>query len=209
MSIITDSPSQNGSFIERLIEKCGRNPFIVCVFLLGAIGLGLWSIRRVPLDAVPDLSDTQVIINTSWTGRSPELIEDQVTYPIVTSLLGAPKVKYVRGLSMFGESFVYVVFKDGTDLYWARTRVLEYLQQIAGRLPPPRPVPEPSRRPVRRRGVRSDRDGRAGGVGPLRLTRRSARKAPCRFSRSLFSKTGLGNHSGSRHEAFPAVPMDA
>src|SRR5258706_4578274 len=90
--------------------------------------------RTIPLDAIPDLSDTQVIIYSRWD-RSPDIIEDQVTYPIITSLLGAPRVKTIRGFSDFGFSYVYVIFEDGTDLYWARSRVLEYLSKIQGRLP--------------------------------------------------------------------------
>jgi Cu(I)/Ag(I) efflux system membrane protein CusA/SilA len=102
--------------------------------LLLTVG-GIWSLRHVPLDALPDISDVQVIVHTSWTGQPPDIIEDQVTYPIVTSLLAAPHVKAVRAQTMFGDSYVYVVFEDGTDLYWARSRVVEYLQQIGGRLP--------------------------------------------------------------------------
>ena len=122
--------------IEKTIEYCAKNRFLV---FLGVFLLTLWgivSIERVPLDAIPDLSDVQVIIYTPWEGRSPDLIEDQVTYPIVTALISAPKVKAVRGLTDFGFSYVYVIFEDGTDIYWARSRVLEYMQQIAGKLPP-------------------------------------------------------------------------
>jgi Cu(I)/Ag(I) efflux system membrane protein CusA/SilA len=90
---------------------------------------------QTPIDALPDISDTQVIVYTTWPGRSPDLIEDQITYPIVTALLSAPKVTVVRGFSDFGYSYVYVLFKDGTDIYWARSRVLEYMNQLAGRLP--------------------------------------------------------------------------
>ncbi len=96
---------------------------------------GIWSLRRIPLDALPDISDVQVIVHTAWAGQPPSLIEDQVTYPIVTKLLAAPHVKAVRAQTMFGDSYVFVVFEDGTDLYWARSRVLEYMQQITGRLP--------------------------------------------------------------------------
>jgi Cu(I)/Ag(I) efflux system membrane protein CusA/SilA len=96
---------------------------------------GIWAMRRIPLDALPDISDVQVIIHTAWNGEPPDIIEDQVTYPIVTALLAAPHVKGVRAQTMFGDSYIYVVFEDGTDLYWARSRVLEYLQQIQGRLP--------------------------------------------------------------------------
>src|ERR1700694_2694964 len=96
---------------------------------------GIWALRHIPLDALPDISDVEVIIHTPWAGQPPSIIEDQVTYPIVTSLLAAPHVKAVRAQTMFGDSYVFVVFEDGTDLYWARSRVLEYMQQITGRLP--------------------------------------------------------------------------
>ncbi|MBU6481469.1 MAG: CusA/CzcA family heavy metal efflux RND transporter [Nitrospirae bacterium] len=121
--------------IARLIEGSARNPVLVllCVLLLG--GWGAWAVSQVPLDAIPDLSDVQVIIYTEWQGRSPTLIEDQVTYPIVTSLLAGPRVKRVRGVSEYGVSYVYVIFEDRTDLYWARSRVLEYLQKLTGKLP--------------------------------------------------------------------------
>ena len=121
--------------ISRIIEWCEKNRFLV---FTGAILLslaGLWSLQRIPLDALPDISDVQVIIHTEWAGEPPNVIEDQVTYPIVSSLLAAPHVKAVRAQTMFGDSYVFVVFEDGTDLYWARSRVTEYLQQIAGRLP--------------------------------------------------------------------------
>lgn len=121
--------------IARLIEGSARNPVLVilCVLLLGA--WGVWAVSQVPLDAIPDLSDVQVIIYSEWQGRSPTLIEDQVTYPIVTSLLAGPRVKRVRGVSEYGVSYVYVIFEDRTDLYWARSRVLEYLQKLTGKLP--------------------------------------------------------------------------
>jgi Cu(I)/Ag(I) efflux system membrane protein CusA/SilA len=99
-----------------------------------AVAYGVYTVRHIPVDAIPDLSDTQVVVYSRWD-RSPDIIEDQVTYPIVTALLGAPNVKTIRGLSDFGYSFVYVIFKDGTDLYWARSRVLEYLSKIEGSLP--------------------------------------------------------------------------
>src|SRR6185369_14344839 len=121
--------------IERLIAACARRPAFTVIAVLIAGGLGVAAIGHTPLDAIPDLSDTQVIISTEWMGRSPDLIEDQITYPIVTALRAAPGVQYVRGLSMIGDSFVYVVFKDGVDLYWARSRVLEYLSSIRNRLP--------------------------------------------------------------------------
>lgn len=121
--------------IARVIAWCARNPFLVFTASLLLTAAGIWSLQRVPLDALPDISDVQVIIHTSWSGEPPNVIEDQVTYPIVTALLTAPKVKNVRAQTMFGDSYVYVVFEDGTDLYWARSRVNEYLQQIAGKLP--------------------------------------------------------------------------
>ena len=121
--------------IERLIAWCARNRALTLAVILVAAGFGVRAFRSTPLDAIPDLSDTQVIVSTEWMGRSPDIIEDQVTYPIVTALRGVPGVQYVRGLSMIGESFVYVVFKDGVDLYWARSRVLEYLSAIQSRLP--------------------------------------------------------------------------
>ena len=122
--------------LSRLIEGSARNPILVilCVVLLASGGL--WAGLQVPLDAVPDLSDVQVTIYTEWQGRSPTLVEDQVTYPIVTSLLAGPKVKRVRGVSEYGVSYVYVIFEDRTDLYWARSRVLEYMQKLTGKLPP-------------------------------------------------------------------------
>ena len=121
--------------IERLIEGSARNPVLVILFVLLLASWGLWAGFQVPLDAVPDLSDVQVTIYTEWPGRSPTLIEDQVTYPIVTSLLAGPKVKRVRGVSEYGVSYVYVIFEDRTDLYWARSRVLEYMQKLTGKLP--------------------------------------------------------------------------
>ncbi len=121
--------------ISRTIAWCARNPFLVFTGAILLAVAGVWSLKRVPLDALPDISDVQVIIHTHWPGEPPDVIEDQVTYPIVTALLSAPHVKNVRAQTMFGDSYVFVVFDDGTDLYWARSRVSEYLQQIAGRLP--------------------------------------------------------------------------
>ncbi len=122
--------------ITKLIEFSAKNKFIIFIFTFFAIAAGIWALKNTPLDAIPDLSDVQVIIYTEWAERSPTLVEDQITYPIVTSLLAAPKVKVVRGFSFFGVSFVYVIFEDGTDIYWARTRVLEYMQGVSGKLPP-------------------------------------------------------------------------
>ncbi|HSU19674.1 MAG TPA: CusA/CzcA family heavy metal efflux RND transporter [Acidobacteriaceae bacterium] len=121
--------------LARVIDLCARNRFLVFTTVLLLTLAGVWSLKHVSVDALPDISDVQVIVHTSWTGEPPDVIEDQVTYPIVTSLLAAPHVKAVRAQTMFGDSYVYVVFEDGTDLYWARSRVLEYLQQISSRLP--------------------------------------------------------------------------
>ena len=133
-----DSPQASGSRKEGLVEKVigfsARNKFIVLTFVLAAMIAAVWSVKNIPLDAIPDLSDTQVIIYSRWD-RSPDIIEDQVTYPIVTAMLGAPNVKAIRGFSDFGFSYVYVIFKDGTDIYWARSRTLEYLSKIIPRLP--------------------------------------------------------------------------
>jgi copper/silver efflux system protein len=118
-----------------IIEWCARNRFLVFTATVLLLLAGIWSMKRIPLDALPDISDVQVIIHTAWDGEPPNIIEDQVTYPIVTALLAAPRVKAVRAQTMFNDSYVYVVFDDGTDIYWARSRVLEYLQQIQGRLP--------------------------------------------------------------------------
>ncbi len=122
--------------ISRIIEVCERNRFLVFTAVAFLIVAGVWSLYHIPLDALPDISDVQVVIHTEWPGEPPNVIEDQVTYPLVTTLLAAPHVKAVRAQTMFGDSYVFVVFEDGTDLYWARSRVTEYLQQIAGRLPP-------------------------------------------------------------------------
>jgi Cu(I)/Ag(I) efflux system membrane protein CusA/SilA len=121
--------------IARWIDWCAENRFLVFVATLLLVLAGIWSLRNIPLDALPDISDVQVIVHTSWAGQPPSLIEDQVTYPIVTKLLAAPHVKAVRAQTMLGDSYVFVVFEDGTDLYWARSRVLEYMQQIQGNLP--------------------------------------------------------------------------
>ncbi|MBC9176010.1 efflux RND transporter permease subunit [Pseudoroseomonas ludipueritiae] len=121
--------------IARVIRWSVANPFLVLLATLFLIGTGIWAVRNTPLDAVPDLSDVQVIVYTDYPGQAPQVVEDQVTYPLTTALLTVPRSKTVRGFSFFGSSFVYVVFEDGTDLYWARSRVLEYLSQAARRLP--------------------------------------------------------------------------
>ena len=121
--------------VERIIEFSAKNRFLVLLFVGFAVLAGVWSMQTMPLDAIPDLSDVQVIIFTEWKGRSPDLVEDQITYPLVTAMLAAPKATVVRGYSFFGLSFVYVLFEDNTDIYWARSRVLEYLNSIQGDLP--------------------------------------------------------------------------
>ena len=121
--------------IARIIDFSARNRFLVFLLVFALTGWGVWALRNTPLDAIPDLSDTQVIVFTEWEGRSPDLIEDQVTYPITSTLLAAPKVKVVRGFSFLGASFVYAIFQEGTDIYWARSRVLEYLQAVKDKLP--------------------------------------------------------------------------
>src|ERR1700686_780974 len=123
------------SMIARWIDWCARNRFLVFTGTFFLVLVGIWALRRIPLDALPDISDVEVIIHTPWMGEPPSIIEDQVTYPIVSTLLAAPDVKAVRAQTMFGDSYVFVVFQDGTDLYWARSRVIEYLQQMRGRLP--------------------------------------------------------------------------
>ena len=121
--------------IARVIEWCAHNRFLVFTGVLMLTLAGIWSMGHIPLDALPDISDVEVIIHTNWEGEPPNIIEDQVTYPIVTALLAAPNVKAVRAQTMFNDSYVFVIFEDGTDIYWARSRVVEYLQTIAGRLP--------------------------------------------------------------------------
>lgn len=121
--------------IAKIIKYSARNKFIVLLIIFFAIAWGYWALKNIPLDAIPDLSDTQVIIYTEWLGRSPDLIEDQITYPITSTLLAAPQVEAVRGFSYFGSSFIYVIFKEGTDIYWARSRILEYLQAVKNKLP--------------------------------------------------------------------------
>ena len=121
--------------IAKIIEYSAKNKFIVFLFVFFAIAWGYYALKNIPLDAIPDLSDTQVIIYTDWEGRSPDLVEDQVTYPISSTLLAAPKVQAVRGFSFLGSSFIYVIFDEGTDIYWARSRVLEYLQAVRNKLP--------------------------------------------------------------------------
>jgi Cu(I)/Ag(I) efflux system membrane protein CusA/SilA len=122
-------------WVARLIAGSARNPFLTLLLVGALCAWAVLSLRDTKLDAIPDLSDAQVIVFTEWMGRSPDLVEDQITYPISSALLAAPKVKYVRGQSMFGMSFIYVIFEDGTDIYWARSRVLEYLSTVRNQLP--------------------------------------------------------------------------
>src|SRR4029450_291620 len=121
--------------VERIIEFCARNRLLVLIGVGFALVASLVSIKKMKLDAIPGLPDPQVIVFTEWMGRSPTLVEDQVTYPIVSKLIGAPHVTDVRGFSMFGMSFVYAIFEEGTDIYWARSRVLEYMNGLRGALP--------------------------------------------------------------------------
>jgi len=121
--------------VEKLIELSLKNRFLVLLFAAAIFGWGLYSVKTSKIDAIPDLSENQVIIFTEWMGRSPQIIEDQITYPLVTNLQGLPKVKYVRASSMFGMSFIYIIFEDNTDVYWARSRVLERLSSISKTLP--------------------------------------------------------------------------
>src|SRR5216684_3883985 len=120
--------------IDRIIRWCATNRGLVVVIVAALVAIGVWSIQHIAIDALPDLSDTQVIIFSKWD-RSPDVVEDQVTYPITTALLGAPHVKSDRGFSDFGYSYVYVIFDEGTDIYWARSRVLEYLSKVQSQLP--------------------------------------------------------------------------
>ncbi len=128
-------PAPRLGWIARVIAASAHRPFLTILFVIVLSAWGVVSLRDAPLDAIPDTSDVQVIVFTEWMGQSPDLVEDQVTYPISASLLAAPKVQAVRGTSMFGMSFVNVIFEDGTDLYWARSRVLEYMSSVRAKLP--------------------------------------------------------------------------
>jgi Cu/Ag efflux pump CusA len=121
--------------IAKLISFSLRNRLVVLLIAAALFGWGLYSVQTNKVDAIPDLSENQVIVFTEWMGRSPQIIEDQITYPLVTNLQGLPEVKYVRGSSMFGMSFIYVIFEDETDVYWARERVLERLSSVGNMLP--------------------------------------------------------------------------
>lgn len=133
-------PEQSGTdlkkkMVHKIIEWSMRNRFIVLILSIGLFVWGVFSVQKNPIDAIPDLSENQVIVFTEWMGRSPQLIEDQVTYPLVTNLQGIPKIKYVRGSSMFGMSFIYVIFEDDVDVYWARERVMERISTVKSTLP--------------------------------------------------------------------------
>src|SRR5690348_18433549 len=133
---MTSNPApQAETLIERIIGVGSRNAFLVVILTLFGIAGGIYALIQIPLDAIPDESDVQVIVYTDWEGRSPDLVEDQITYPISSVFIAAPKVKFVRAESMFGKSFVYVIFQDGTDIYWARSRVIEYLNSVRDSLP--------------------------------------------------------------------------
>src|SRR6266550_7252428 len=133
---MTSNPRpQTETLIERIIDVSSRNAFLIIILTLFGVAGGIYALTQIPLDAIPDQSDVQVIVYTDWEGRSPDLVEDQITYPISTRFIAAPKVKFVRGESMFGKSFIYVIFEDGTDIYWARSRVTEYLNSVRGMLP--------------------------------------------------------------------------
>ena len=121
--------------VEKLVQLSLRNRLFVLVAALSLFAWGIYSVRNNPIDAIPDLSENQVIVFTEWMGRSPQLMEDQITYPLVSNLQGIPKVKNIRGTSMFGMSFVYIIFEDNVDIYWARTRVLERLNYAQRLLP--------------------------------------------------------------------------
>src|SRR3989304_8147321 len=121
--------------VKSIIDASLRNRFLVIIATVIAVAVGLWSMKNTPLDAIPDLSDVQVIVLTEYPGQAPQVVEAQVTYPLTTAMLAVPDAKVVRGYSFFGVSFVYVIFEDGTDIYWARSRVLEYLNFASGKLP--------------------------------------------------------------------------
>src|SRR5437667_5774645 len=131
----TTSPEKQPFLLERIIGSSACNPFLILILVLLGLAAGIYGLVHTPLDAIPDLSDVQVIVYTEWEGRSPDLVEDQITYPISSVFIAAPKVKFVRGESMFGKSFIYVIFQDGTDIYWARSRGIEYLSSVRGMLP--------------------------------------------------------------------------
>jgi Cu(I)/Ag(I) efflux system membrane protein CusA/SilA len=133
--VSADPPAPKQGWIAHIIAASAHRPFLTILFVAALAAWGFVSLRQAPLDAIPDLSDVQVIVWTEWMGQSPDLVEDQVTYPITAALISAPKVEAVRGTSMFGMSFVNVIFEEGTDIYWARSRVLEYMSSVRSKLP--------------------------------------------------------------------------
>ncbi|MBL4882910.1 MAG: efflux RND transporter permease subunit, partial [Planctomycetaceae bacterium] len=130
---LSHDPTQ--SFVAKVIEWSVHNQLLIGMMMIALLVAGVMAIKNTPLDAIPDMSDTQVIIRTEFAGQSPQIIEDLVTYPLSTTMLGLPKTKNVRGFSMFGTSFVYIIFEDRVDQYWARSRVIEALSKIQGDLP--------------------------------------------------------------------------
>src|SRR2546429_4712117 len=126
--------SNTPTLVERINEASACNAFLILILTVFGVASGIWALTQMPLDAIPDLSDVQVIVYTGWEGRSPDLVEDQITYPISTRFIAAPRVKFVRGESMFGKSFVYVIFQDVTDIYCARSRVIQTLSSILASL---------------------------------------------------------------------------
>ena len=130
-----DIDDADTSMLKRIIQASVDNKFMTVLVTVMAIGAGIYAMDKTPLDAIPDLSDVQVIVFTEYAGQAPQVVEDQVTYPLTTAMLAVPFAKVVRGYSFFGLSFVYIIFEDGTDMYWARSRVLEYLNFVADRLP--------------------------------------------------------------------------
>ena len=132
--MVTSDNNKDG-LIAKLIEWSINNKFLVIIFTMALIALGIWAVTTTKVDAIPDLSDVQVIIITEYPGQGPRIVEDQVTYQLTTKMLSVPYAKDVRGYSMFGYSMVYIIFEDGTDIYWARSRVLEYLNGMQGSLP--------------------------------------------------------------------------
>ena len=171
----------------KLIEWSARNVFLVLLATVFVTLAGIYAVMKTPLDALPDLSDVQVIIYTEYPGQAPQVVEDQVTYPLTTAMLSVPKSKVVRGFSFFGASFVYVIFEDGTDIYWARSRVLEYLNFAAGRLPRGRDAAARARRHRRGLGL------------PVRGRQRAAARSP----NCAPSRTGTCATSSPRRRASP------
>jgi Cu(I)/Ag(I) efflux system membrane protein CusA/SilA len=148
--------------IAAIIRWSVANRMLVVQAALALAIAGAIAVRTTPVDALPDLSDVQVVIRTTYPGQAPQIVEDQITYPLTTTMLSVPGARTVRGYSFFGDSFVYVIFEDGTDLYWARSRVLEYLSQVQSRLPPSARASLGARRHRRRLGlsIRADRPHR-------------------------------------------------